>query len=157
MNAPEDVTSPAMQRILGVLEKKSNMAVSDISAEAFVGITTLACGGYISSLKRRQLIYISGWRKIKGRFTHATGLRGIQTHSKQEKGEAGLWQRRFWEHLIRDPDEEARAIAFCHSDPVRHGLVDAAAGWPFSTVHRGLRTMVGGSPTLRAASVAAVA
>ena len=97
------------------------------------------------------------WRKIKGRFTHATGLRGIQTHSKQEKGEAGLWQRRFWEHLIRDPDEEARAIAFCHSDPVRHGLVDAAAGWPFSTVHRGLRTMVGGSPTLRAASVAAVA
>ena len=79
MNAPEDVTSPAMQRILGVLEKKSNMAVSDISAEAFVGITTLACGGYISSLKRRQLIYISGWRKIKGRFS--TPLYSVGSHA----------------------------------------------------------------------------
>ena len=79
MNAPEDVTSPAMQRILGVLEKKSNMAVSDISAEAFVGITTLACGGYISSLKRRQLIYISGWRKIKGRFS--TPLYSVGSHT----------------------------------------------------------------------------
>lgn len=79
MNAPEDVTSPAMQRILGVLEKKSNMAVSDISAEAFVGITTLACGGYISSLKRRQLIYISGWRKIKGRFS--TPLYSMGSHT----------------------------------------------------------------------------
>ncbi len=79
MNAPEDVTSPAMQRILGVLEKKSNMAVSDISAEAFVGITTLACGGYISSLKRRQLIYISGWRKIKGRFS--TPLYSVGNHT----------------------------------------------------------------------------
>ena len=55
------------------------MAVSDISAEAFVGITTLACGGYISSLKRRQLIYISGWRKIKGRFS--TPLYSMGSHT----------------------------------------------------------------------------
>ena len=69
MKTPELVSSPAMQRILGVLEKKSNMSVSDISAEAFVGVSTLACGGYIAALKKRQLIYISGWRKVKGRFS----------------------------------------------------------------------------------------
>lgn len=69
MNAPEFVTSPAMQRILRVLEKKSNMSISDISGEAFVGITTLACGGYIGSLKKRQLIFVSGWRKVNGRFS----------------------------------------------------------------------------------------
>ena len=69
MKIPELVSSPAMQRILGVLEKKSNMSISDLSAEAFVGVSTLACGGYIAALKKRQLIYISGWRKVKGRFS----------------------------------------------------------------------------------------
>ena len=69
MNIPEIVTSPAMQRILGVLKNKSNMSVSDMSAEAFVGITTLACGGYINALKKRKLIYVSGWRKVKGKFS----------------------------------------------------------------------------------------
>ena len=69
MKIPELVASPAMQRILGVLEKKSNMSISDLSAEAFVGVSTLACGGYIAALKKRQLIYVSGWRKVKGRFS----------------------------------------------------------------------------------------
>jgi hypothetical protein len=53
-----------MQRILGVLEIKSHMSVSDISAQAFVGFATLACGGYVKPLKARQLIFISGWRKV---------------------------------------------------------------------------------------------
>ena len=69
MNIPELVASPAMQRILGVLEQKSNMSISDISAEAFVGVSTLACGGYIAALKKRRLIYVSGWRKVKSRFS----------------------------------------------------------------------------------------
>jgi len=69
MKTPELPASPAMQRILGVLGKKSNMSIADISAEAFVGISTLACGGYIAALKKNQRIYISGWRKVKGRFS----------------------------------------------------------------------------------------
>ena len=68
MKIPELVSSPAMRRILGVLEKKSNMSISDISAEAFVGVSTLACGGYIAALKRQRLIYVSGWRKTNSRF-----------------------------------------------------------------------------------------
>lgn len=89
------------------------------------------------------------WQKIKARFTFATGLRGAQSRSMVQKREAGLWQRRFWEHMIRDPDEEERAIAHCHSDPVRHGYVEEAVDWPFSTLHRDLRAKVGASPTLR--------
>ena len=68
MKIPELTSSRAMQRILGVLEKKSNMSISDLSAEAFVGVSTLACGGYIAALKKRRLIYVSGWRKVKSRF-----------------------------------------------------------------------------------------
>jgi hypothetical protein len=69
MHTPDPVSSPAMQRILGILGRKANMSVADISAEAFVGVTTLACGGYMAALKKRRLIYISGWRKVKGRFS----------------------------------------------------------------------------------------
>lgn len=67
-----------------------------------------------------------------------------------EKREVGLWQRRFWEHMIRDAAEEARAVAHCLSDPVRHGYVEDAVDWPFSMIHRDLRAKVGASPTLRA-------
>jgi hypothetical protein len=69
MTVPEYESSPAMLRILGVMETKSNMSVSDLSAEAFVGISTLACGGYLHALRRRKLIYVSGWRKVNGRFS----------------------------------------------------------------------------------------
>lgn len=69
MSVPEYLTSRALQRVLGALQKKSNMSISDISTEAFIGISTLACGGYIQALKKRGLIYISGWRKVKGRFS----------------------------------------------------------------------------------------
>lgn len=89
------------------------------------------------------------WRKIKARFTHATGLTGIQTHSKREKREAGLWQRRFWEHRIRNMDAFRGAVDFCLSDPVRHGLAATPEDWPFSTIHRD-RRRVGASPTLHA-------
>lgn len=61
--------TPAHQRILNVLERQPNLAVADISAQAFVGISTLACGGYIRALKERRLIHVSGWRKVKGRFS----------------------------------------------------------------------------------------
>lgn len=60
--------SPAMQRILEVLSRKADMSVSDISKEAFVGATTLACGGYLKSLRRRRVVYVSGWRKTHKGF-----------------------------------------------------------------------------------------
>jgi len=60
--------SPAMQRILALLEKKSDMSASDLSGEAFVGITTLACGGYLKALRERRLVHVSGWRKARNGF-----------------------------------------------------------------------------------------
>lgn len=57
-----------MQRILALLEKKADMSASDMSREAFVGMTTLSCGGYLKALHKRQLIHISGWRKTRKGF-----------------------------------------------------------------------------------------
>ena len=64
-----EIITPALQRICNALERQPNLAAADISAQAFVGISTLACGGYLRALKERRLIHISGWRKVKGRFS----------------------------------------------------------------------------------------
>ena len=79
------------------------------------------------------------WRKIKARFTRWSGLSGPVTPSKQRRREAGLWQRRFWEHAIRSDADHAAHVAYCLWNPVRHGLVSQAEGWPFSSIHRDRR------------------
>lgn len=68
MNVPKATDSPAIQRILGVLSRKAGMSASDLSREAFVGITTLACGGYLKALRAKRLVHVSGWRKTPKGF-----------------------------------------------------------------------------------------
>lgn len=77
--------------------------------------------------------YSGRWRRLKGRFSHALRRKGIRSASAVRKREAGLWQRRFWEHTIRDTDDLNRHIAYCWFDPVRHGLVLTPEDWAFSS------------------------
>jgi putative transposase len=82
------------------------------------------------------------WRKIKHRFSRKVGRTAHPTHvslSKQAKRERGLWQRRFWEHVIRDEADYRAHVAYCWGNPVKHGLVTRAVDWPFSSIHRDIR------------------
>ena len=79
------------------------------------------------------------WKEIKTAFTKRTGLSGPRSASKVAKGERGLWQRRFWEHMIRGEEDYRAHLAYCWGNPVRHGLVARAEDWPYSSVHRGER------------------
>ncbi|UQD76703.1 transposase [Bradyrhizobium japonicum] len=75
------------------------------------------------------------WRRIKSIFTHrlvASGVPVVRNH----RGEFGLWQRRFWEHTIRDDADFERCANYIHFNPVKHGLVVSAADWPYSSLHR---------------------
>ena len=56
--------------------------------------------------------------------------------SRTAKGERGIWQRRYWEHTIRDESDFARHIDYIHINPVKHGLVTRVRDWPFSSFHR---------------------
>ena len=56
--------------------------------------------------------------------------------SKLKHREATIWQRRFWEHCIRDEEDLQRHLDYLHFNPVKHGLVECAAQWPYSTFHR---------------------
>jgi putative transposase len=58
------------------------------------------------------------------------------TPSRLRKGEACLWQRRFWEHQIRDENDLQKHVDYIHYNPVKHGLVERVEDWPWSTYHR---------------------
>jgi putative transposase len=58
------------------------------------------------------------------------------TGSRRVRGERGIWQRRYWEHLIRDERDHRHHIAYCWFNPVKHRLVANVEDWPYSSFHR---------------------
>ena len=78
------------------------------------------------------------WRLIKGRF--AAGIEASERGpSKVRAREKGVWQRRYWEHHIRDETDFAAHVRYCWGNPVKHGLVARAVDWPHSSIHRDIR------------------
>jgi putative transposase len=73
------------------------------------------------------------WRRIKARFSHGVGVAVPRCDSKVAKRERGLWQRRFWEHVVRNEAEFRSAVDHCRHDPVKHGLVDDPDDWAYSS------------------------
>lgn len=80
------------------------------------------------------------WKKIKRHFTTAWlnsgGEESAVTQSQARRGHRGVWQRRFWEHLIRDEDDLERHFDYIHLNPVKHGFVTRPTDWPWSSFHR---------------------
>ena len=83
------------------------------------------------------------WASIKSLFTRSyQGASRVGQGppypgaSRMRKREAAVWERRFWEHLIRDEDDLRRHVDYIHYNPVRHGLVENVSAWPWSTYHR---------------------
>ena len=76
------------------------------------------------------------WREIKKAFSKQIPLNECRTAVMAERGERGIWQRRYWEHTILDDRDYAAHMDYTHFNPVKHGLVSHAADWPFSTFHR---------------------
>jgi putative transposase len=83
--------------------------------------------------------YSVRWKEIKTRFTKSVGRTRPRSASKIAKGEAGIWQRRFWEHHIRDDRDLVAHLRYCWWNPVKHGLVERAVDWPYSSIHRDIR------------------
>ncbi len=76
------------------------------------------------------------WRLFKAWFSRHVPPGERRSDSRIAKGERGIWQRRYWEHLVRDEDDMQRHVDYIHFNPVRHGYVARAVAWPYSTVHR---------------------
>jgi len=79
------------------------------------------------------------WRLIKTRFSRNVGHGERITQSRARRGERGVWQRRFWEHLIRDERDWQQHVDYIHYNPVKHGFVARPIDWPYSSLHRFVR------------------
>jgi putative transposase len=86
------------------------------------------------------------WREIKRRFTQGlpSSAHVARSPSRKRQGERSIWQRRFWEHLLRDEQDYAAHVDYVHFNPVKHGLVTEVYDWPHSSFHRYVR--LGWSP-----------
>ncbi|HWL85889.1 MAG TPA: transposase [Polyangiaceae bacterium] len=78
------------------------------------------------------------WRRIKSLFTRHVVIAGVAVE-RNGRGEYALWQRRFWEHTVRDERDFARHADYIHYNPVKHGLVPCVQDWPHSSFHRYVR------------------
>ena len=139
-----DRASDLLLREVSALRRavRFTMAERPFQIDAFVvlpdhlhTVWTLPCGDADFSVR-------SG--AIKSRFTREVRRVGFnptlpQSPSKRRKGDAGIWQRRFWEHFIRDEADFAAHVGYCHWNPVKHGFVERPDAWPHSSVHRATR------------------
>lgn len=80
--------------------------------------------------------YPMRWMLIKAGFSRQIPTTERRNSSRVAKGERGIWQRRYWEHVIRDERDFARHFDYIHYNPVKHGYAKRVADWPHSTFHR---------------------
>ncbi len=84
--------------------------------------------------------YDRRWRHLKARFSfryrREGGAEGRRNTSRRTRNECGYWQRRYWEHKIRDDNDFSRHFHYVHYNPVKHGLVEWPEQWPWSTFHK---------------------
>jgi len=75
------------------------------------------------------------WRLIKTHFSKNIVLNERISSSRKRNKERGIWQRRFWEHLIKDEDDYKNHLDYIHYNPVKHGYVQRAIDWQYSSFH----------------------
>jgi putative transposase len=80
--------------------------------------------------------YSGRWRAIKIAFSKTLPAIEHRSAVMEKRGERGIWQRRYWDHTIRDDRDYAAHMDYTHFNPVKHGLAPSAAGWPFSSFRR---------------------
>ena len=79
--------------------------------------------------------YSTRWKAIKIAFAKTLPKTERRSLVRLAKGERGIWQRRFWEHTIRDEQDYAAHVDYVHINPVKHGLVKRVVDWPHSSFH----------------------
>ncbi|MBX9773451.1 MAG: transposase [Xanthobacteraceae bacterium] len=87
-------------------------------------------------LPATDIDYPKRWNLIKGGFSRRLPASASRSPSKVAKREKGIWQRRYWEHAIRDEQDLTRHIDYIHFNPVKHGLVSRVCDRPHSSFHR---------------------
>ena len=89
----------------------------------------------VMTLPENDNSYPTRWRLIKAGFSRQISGGERVSESRSRKGERGIWQRRYWEHLILSDRDYEKHIDYIHYNPVKHRYVNHAVQWPYSTIH----------------------
>ncbi len=79
--------------------------------------------------------FATRWRLIKMGFSKALPRSEPFSQTRLRRGERGIWQRRYWEHLVRDEADFQAHMDYVHINPLKHGYVNRVSDWPYSTFH----------------------
>lgn len=90
----------------------------------------------IWTLPPRDADFSTRWMLIKNAFSRQIPPGEHRCSSRLRKGERAIWQRRYWEHSIRNDEDFARHVDYIHYNPVKHGYVQRAVDWRHSSIHR---------------------
>lgn len=80
--------------------------------------------------------FTNRWRLIKAGFSRQNPTNEKRSTVHRARGERGIWQRRYWEHLIRDERDYNNHMDYVHYNPVKHGYTENVSDWPYSSFHR---------------------
>jgi len=80
--------------------------------------------------------YSTRWNLLKGKFSRSLAKGEQLSNSRIKRRERGIWQRRFWEHMLRNEEDFNRHLDYIHWNPVKHGYVSNVIDWPHSSVHK---------------------
>ncbi|MFV1997206.1 MAG: transposase [Acidiferrobacterales bacterium] len=93
----------------------------------------------IWSLPPGDADYKTRWGLIKAGFSRDIPPGERRSRSRIKRGERGIWQRRYWEHLIRDDRDYQQHIDYIHWNPVKHKWANRVRDWPHSSFHMYVR------------------
>ena len=92
------------------------------------------------SLPPSDMDFSSRWKRIKANFSRdwiaAGGAESVISNKARTRGQRGIWQNRFWEHMIRDENDLKNHCDYIHYNPVKHEYVGAPRDWPYSSFRR---------------------
>jgi len=90
----------------------------------------------IWTLPNDDVDFSNRWKIIKTHFSKSLPKVEERSKVRVKRGERGIWQRRFWEHAIRDDRDYKNHMDYLHFNPVKHGYAERVIDWPYSSFHR---------------------
>jgi putative transposase len=90
----------------------------------------------IWTLPSEDCDFSTRWSLLKANFSRSIENNEKISTSRLKKRERGIWQRRFWEHVIRNENDFNRHVDYIHYNPVKHDLVHKTIDWPYSSFHQ---------------------
>lgn len=134
-----DRQSDALVRHIGVLRKAFRETQRQYPFRIDAIVVLPAAVHTIWTLPHDDDDFSYRWSLIKTRFSRVLPVAPARTGAQIRRGEKGIWQRRFWEHLIRSREDFALHEKMIHMAPVEAGLVGSADRWVWSSIHRNAR------------------